>query len=100
IVVLLNGLQRLDENGLPAGACAVHHAVDALALLGFYRDHKTLAANGDQLVLNGSAFRQPPQVAAQRLLDEPLLLLHVTTNAAQLRRSAIIKRAVRLDLVA
>src|SRR5581483_10013418 len=81
-------------------ACAVHHAVYALALLGFYRDHEALATDGDQLVLNGAAFGQPSQISAQRLLNEPLLLLHVATNAAQLRRSTIVKRAVRLDLVA
>ena len=100
VVVLLNGFQRLNEHGLTAGAGAVHHAIDALALLGLYGNDKALTADGDEFVLDGAAFRQPPQIAAQRFLDHALLLLYVAADARELSRGAIVERAVRLDLVA
>src|SRR5579864_4884841 len=100
IVVLLNGFQRLNEHGLSAGACAVNDAIDALTLLSLYGNDKALTADGDEFVLHGAAFCQPPQIAAQRFLDGALLFFHVTTDARELSGGAIVKRAVRLDLVA
>jgi hypothetical protein len=100
VIILLNGFQRLNEHGLSAGACAVNDAIDALALLRFYGDDEALAANGDEFILHCAAFRQPTEIAAQRLLDGTLLLFHVATDARELCRCAIVQRAVRLDLVA
>ena len=99
-VVLLDGFERLDEDGLTAGTGAVHYALHPALLLDFDGDHKTLAADGDQFVLHGAAFGEFPQVAAQRFLDLTLLLLDLTPNAAQFGRSAIVERPVRQDLVA
>ncbi len=98
-VVLLDGFERLDEDGLSAGTGAVHYALHAAFLLDFDRDHETLAADGDQFVLHGSAFGEFPQVAAQRFLYLTLLLFDFTANTAQLGRSAIVERAVGQDLV-
>ena len=64
LVILLDGFERLDENGLPAGACAVDYSLDAALLLDFDGDHEALAANGDQLVLHGATFRQTAEIAA------------------------------------
>src|ERR1019366_4279711 len=99
-VVLLDGFERLDKNGLSAGTGAVHDALHAALLLDFHRNHKTLAADGDQFVLHGPAFGEFPQVAAQRFLNLTLLLLDLTANAAQFGGSAVVESAVGQDLVA
>src|ERR1035441_203455 len=99
-VVLLDGFERLDEYGLSAGTGAVDYALDAAFLLDFHRDDETLAADGDEFVLDGAAFGEFPQVAAQRFLDLTLLLLDLTANAVQFGRSAIVQSAVGKNLVA
>ncbi len=100
LVVLLNRFQRLDEHCLAAGRRSVRHSLHSPALLDFYGNDKALAANRDQLFLDRAPFRQPPQIRAQRLLDRPLLLFDLPTNAGQLGRSPVIQRAVGQDLVA
>ena len=99
-VVLLDGFERLDKDGLSAGTGAVHHALHAALLLDFYRDHEALAADGDQFVLHRAAFGEFPQVAAQRFLNLAFLLLDLAANAAQFGRRAIVERAVGQNLVA
>src|SRR5579871_771207 len=47
LIVLLDGLERLDEDGLAAGGGAVSNALHAAALLDFHRDDEALAANRD-----------------------------------------------------
>src|SRR5208337_4377750 len=76
------------------------HALHAAFLLDFDRDHKTLAANGNEFILHGAAFGEFSQVAAQRFLDLALLLLDLTANAAELGRRSIVEGAVGQDLVA
>ena len=68
LVVLFDGFERLDENGLPARAGAVHHALHAPFLLDLYRDHKALTANCDQLVLQP---RRPRITAADSRAATP-----------------------------
>ena len=55
-VVLFDGLQGLDKNGLSAGTGAVHHALHSPFLLDLHRDDKALTANRDQFVLHRAAF--------------------------------------------
>ena len=98
-IVLLDGFERLDKHGLSAGTGAVHHALDAAFLLDFHRDHKTLAADGDQFVLHRPAFGEFAQVAAQRLLDLAFLLFDLAANAVQFGRGAVVERAVGKNLV-
>src|SRR5208283_2589311 len=98
-VVLLDGFERLDKDGLSAGTGSVHYALDTAFLLDLYRDHEALAADGDEFILHGAPFGQLAQVAAQRFLNLPFLLFDFAANAAQLGRSAIVKRAVGQDLV-
>ena len=99
-VVLLDGLERLDKDGLSAGTGAVHYTLHAALLLHFYWDDKALAADGDQFVLHRAAFGKFPQVAAQGFLNLAFLLLDLTANAAQFGRRAIVERAIRQNLVA
>src|SRR6202521_5940655 len=89
-IFLLYGLERFDEDSLSAGTGAVHDALDAAFLLDFYRDHETLAADGDQFVLHGPAFGEFAQVAAQRFLNLTLLSLVIAANAAQFGRCTIV----------
>src|SRR6266446_2287374 len=98
-VVLLDGFERLDKDGLSAGTGAVDDALHTTLLLDFHRDDKPLAADGDQLVLHGPAFGEFAQVAAQRFLDLTLLFFGVAANAAKLGRCAIVERAVGQNLV-
>src|SRR5258707_166734 len=98
-VVLLDGFERLDKDGLSAGTGAVDDALHAAFLLDFYRDHETLAADGNEFILHGPAFGEFAQVAAEGFLDLTLLLLCLSANAAQFGGSAIIECAVGQDLV-
>src|SRR5262249_3583354 len=97
---LFDGLERLNENSLAAGARAVNHAVDALPLLGLHRNDEALAANGNQLLLNRAILGQSAEVTAQRLLDQALLLLHLPADARQFGRTAVGGRAGGQNLVA
>ena len=99
-IVLLNGFERLDEHGLPTGTGAVDHTLDTPFLLRLHRNYKSFAADCDQLILQSAAFGQPSQIAAQRLLDQPLLFLHLATDARKFWRGAVIERAIGPDLVA
>ena len=60
-VVLLDGFERLDKDGLSAGTGAVNYALHAAFLLDFYRDDETLAADGDEFVLHA-----PPSASLRR----------------------------------
>src|SRR5580698_10762258 len=99
-IVLLDGLERLDKNGLSTGAGAMNYALDAPLLLDLHRDYETLAANGDQFVLNGAAFGEPPQVAAQRFLNLATLFFHLAADAREIGRSFVVQSAVGENLVA
>ena len=99
-VVLLDGFERLDEDGLATGTGAVDDALHAAFLLDLHGDDETLAADGDEFVLHGAAFGEFPENSAERFLDQPLLFLDLAADAAQLGRSPVVERAVGQDLVA
>ncbi len=99
-VVLFDGLKRLDKYRLPAGTCAVDHALHTAFLLDFDWDYEALAAYGDQLILHRAALGQPAQIAAQGLLDRSPLALDLAPDSGQFGRGPVFERAVRLDLVA
>src|SRR5579864_429229 len=63
LVVLLDRLQRLDENCLAAGAGAVNYALHAALLLHFDRDDEAFAADGNEFVLHRSAFGEATEVS-------------------------------------
>src|SRR6266478_3845622 len=98
-VVLLDGFERLDKDGLSAGTGAVHDALHAAFLLDFHRNHKTLAADGNQFILYRPALGEFAQVAAERFLNLTLLFFGVAANAAKFGGRTIVERAVGKDLV-
>ncbi len=98
-VVLLDGFQGLDEDGLAAGAGSVDDALDAALLLGFDGDDEAVAADGDQLVLQGVAFGETAEIAAQRLLDGAALLLDFATDGGQGGRGVVVEGSVGRELV-
>ena len=94
-VVLLNRLQRLDIDGLPAGTSSMNDTRNAPLRLRLDRNHEAFPTNRDQLVLNAATLRQPPQRLAQTLLDLPLLALDLAPDAIQVRRGVVGERTVR-----
>ena len=76
------------------------HSIHFAALLGLYRNYKALTTNRDQLFLDCAAFGQMAEIAAQRVLNKPLLFFHVATDARQLRRGAVVECAIRRNFVA
>src|SRR5215469_7202175 len=85
VVVLLDGLDRLDEDRLAARTAAVNHAGNAPLVLDLDRNDETLAANRDQFILHGSAFAQPAQIPAQGILNGALLLLDLAPDTREFR---------------
>ena len=86
LVVLLNGLQRFDEHGLTAGADAMNDSLHAPLVLGFHRNDKAFAANGDRV--RPAAFRLSEsrrRSSPQGFLDEQALPLNFTAYAGQRR---------------
>ena len=57
IVILLDRLNRLNKDSLPARTRPVHNPRHAPLLFDLHRNHKTFATNGDEFVLHRSAFR-------------------------------------------
>ena len=100
VVVLLDGFERFHEDGLSAGTGSVDDALDAALLFDFDRNDEALAADGDELVLDGAAFGQFAEVAAERFLDLAFLFFDFAANAAEFGGSTIVEGAVGQDLVA
>ena len=61
----------------------MHHAGDAALVLGLDGDDEALAADGDEFLLGGAAFRQPAHLGAQRFLDDALLFFNLAAQARQ-----------------
>ena len=98
LVVLLDGLKRLHVHRLPRRTRAMNHARDAPLELRAHRNHKALAANGDDIVLRCAIARELAQRRAQAFFNQPLLALLLAPNAVQLRRCIVGQRPVRLNL--
>ena len=98
-IVLLDGFQRLDEDGLAAGAGPVDNTMDATFLLGLDGNDEAVASDGDQLVLQRVAFREAAQIAAQRVLDGAALLFDLPANGGQGGRGVVIESSVRREFV-
>src|SRR5579863_1302802 len=78
----------------------MNDALDAPLLLDFYRNDETLAADGDQFVLNCPAFGQASQITPQGFLNLAPLFLHLTANARELWGSLVVEGTVGEDFVA
>ena len=62
----------------------MHHPWYAPFMLRLDRDHKSLAANGDQILLRAASLRKTPQSAAQTFFDHSLLANHFPPDAPQI----------------
>ena len=98
-VVLLDGFQGFDEDGLAAGAGSVDDALDAAFLLGFHGDDEAVAADGDEFVLQGAAFGEAAQIAAQRVLDGAVLPFDFAADGGEFGRGVVVEGAVGRELV-
>jgi hypothetical protein len=94
LVVLLDGLERLQVNRLAAGAGAMHHSGNAPLMLRLDRDDEALPAYGDQIFLGAAAFREPAQGAAQALFNRSLLALDLAADPPQIGRRVVAQRAI------
>jgi len=99
-VVLLDGFEGLDEDGLAAGARAVDYALNAALLFDFDGDYETLATDGDQFVLHCAVLGKLAQITSQRFLNLALLFFDFAADAGEFGRGAIFEGAVGLELVA
>jgi hypothetical protein len=100
LVVLLDGFEGLDEDGLPGRGRPVDNAGDAALELHFDRDDEAVAANGDEVILCAAAFAEATQRPAEALFDSAVLALHGAADAAQLGGGVVAEAAVGLDLAA
>src|SRR5580658_10705578 len=99
-VILIDGFEGFDVDGLAAGAGAVNYALDAAFLLDLDGDDKAFAADGDEFVLHGAAFGEAAEISAQGVLDGAALFFNFATDADQFWRGVILERAGGLNLVA
>ncbi len=83
LVVLLDGFEGFDEDGLAGGGGAVDDAGDFAFELGFDGDDEAVAADGDEIVLSAAAFAEAAQGFAEALFDGAVLALHGAADAAE-----------------
>src|ERR1700679_1210036 len=83
LVVLLDGFEGLDVDGLAGGACAVDDAGDAPLELAPGGDNEVVAADGDGVVLRGAVAGELAEGGTEALLDDALLLLLLAADAVQ-----------------
>ncbi len=75
LVVLLDGFEGLDVDGLAGGTGAVDDAGDAALELGANGNDEAVAADGDEVVLGGAVAGELAEGGAEALFDEALLAL-------------------------
>ncbi len=96
-VILLDGLERLQVDRLPARRSAMHHSGNAPLMLRLDRDHETLPADSDQVLLRAASFRKTAQGTAQALFDHSLLAFHLPPDAPQIGGRIIAQRAIGIE---
>src|ERR1700723_974428 len=99
-VILIDGFEGFDVDGLAARAGAVDDSLYAAFLLDLDGDDEAFAADGDELVLHGAAFGEAPQISAEGFLDGAALFFDFAADADEFGRSVIFEGTVGLDLVA
>ena len=99
-VVLLDGFEGFDEDGLAGGRRAVDDAGDVALELGFDGDDEAVAANGDEVVLGAAAFAEAAEGFAEALFDGAVLAFHGAADAAEFGGGVVVEAAVGFDLAA
>ena len=98
LVVEVDGFERLDEQGVPAGADAVDDAIELAALPGDHGHHEALVADGHEFFLEHAFLAVRAQEPFERFLDGFLLALHVAADAGQRDAGVVGDAAVGQDL--
>ena len=96
-VVLLDGFERLDVDGLAGGAGAVDDAGDAALEFAADGNDEAVAANGDEVFLRGAFDGELAQRGAEGLFDDALLAFLLAADAVELGRGVVGEGAVGLD---
>src|SRR5687768_1435660 len=73
------------------------HALDPAAMIGFHRDHKTIVADRNELILN--RFRGSAHQTFERTRDARAQYVDLMTNTRQFRARAIVKLSTWQNLV-
>ena len=81
LIIEVDSLHRLDEERLAATAGAVDYAVDAALPADDDRNHKTIVADGDEILLQVLAMGF--EETFEGFMDEMALLLAVAAEAAK-----------------
>jgi len=97
LVVLLDGFEGLDEDGLAGRAGAVDDAGDAAFEFGADGDDKTVAADGDDVVLGGAVRGELAEGGAEGFFNDALLTLLIAADAVEFGGGVVSEGAVRLD---
>jgi hypothetical protein len=97
-VVLLDGIERFDEYGLPGRGRTVNDSGNLAFKLGFDGDDEAVAADGDEVFLGTAAFAQAAQRFAQALFNRTVLAFYRSADTAKLRRCVVVEAAVGFDL--
>src|SRR5207302_5028603 len=90
LVVLLDGLKRFNKYGLSRRRRTVNDAGDSSFELGFDRNNKSFAADGDEIILGAAAFAQAAQGFPQALFDRMMLAFDRSADAAEFGRGFIV----------
>ena len=97
-VVEIDGFQRLDEEGVAAGAGAVDDAIHLAPLPGDEGHHEALVADGDELLLQDAFVAVLLEEAFERFLNGLLLALDIAAQAVEGDAGVIGDAAVGQDL--
>ena len=97
-VVLLDGFEGLDVDGLAGRTGAVDDAGDAALEFAADGNDEAVAADGDEVFLRGAFGGELAQGGAEGFFDDALLALLLAADAVELGRGVVGEGAVGLDL--
>ena len=83
LVIQVDGLDGLDEQGGAAGAGAVDDAIELAALAGDDGHDEALVADGDEFLLQNALIAVGTEKALERLLNGALLALDIAAQAVE-----------------
>jgi hypothetical protein len=97
-IVLLDGLEGFNEDGLARGGRTVDDSGHLTLELGLDWDDKTIAADGNEVVLSAPAFSQATERLAETLFDRAMLAFHGAADAAEFGRCVVVEAAIGFNL--
>ena len=96
-VILLDGFEGLDVDGLSGRTGAVHDAGDAALEFAADGDDEAVTADGDEVFLRGAFAGELAQCGAEGFFDGALLAFLLAADAVELGRGVVGQGAVGLD---